>query len=141
MFEEITPGGVILGLLISGLWALLVHSFKWYRRRQIKNEIRDLQFERKHLEEIKRSPTALIRSSFRGVFFILACLAILGGITPLTLLFNLPKELMLGIQGGLSIGIILISGSMIKRYTDLANYQKSIEIIDKKITELEGRAL
>lgn len=61
-------GGLIV-LVIAG-------GFRAYRRKSISEDIKFLEYEKSHLEAMKRSSVEMNRSSFRTVFFLLFLLGL-----------------------------------------------------------------
>lgn len=129
--------GIIGGLIVIGMSKL----YKAYRKKSILEDIEFLEYEKRHLEEMKRSSVEMNRSSFRSVF----ALFLLIGIANLAqIVFSLINvEVLAGLFDFLTLAIwATFVGLCIKlwrRYDNLKNYNEAIAIMNERLVKLQRR--
>ena len=139
MFEDITIGGVVTGVIGTAVSFAIASGFKAYQRWNINDDIAMLQLERKHLEEIKKSSVAMNRSAFRSVFLILTLMAIAQAADAISDLIpgaQWPKVALVTVPWLL---VVIAGVTYLRRYDNLRNYEQSILEIDSKLVKLEEK--
>ena len=128
--------GVFGGLIVLGLR----HLYNLFQNRSNRQDLEFWEYEKKHLEEMKRSSVEMNRSTFNGLFGILMFMA-LGHIIPnasIAVGLDQPKTVALlqVIVWGLVLGLSI---KYAKRYYNLKNYKEALENMDGKILKIKAK--
>lgn len=129
--------GVLGGLMVLGI----AKAYKSYRHKSVQEDIKFLEFEKKHLGEMKRSSVEMNRSSFRAIF---ALFLFIGLANQTPLIFDLINAEALS---GLSSLVTMIIWAMFiglcikfwRRYENLKNFKEAMDKLDEKIEKLRGK--
>lgn len=129
--------GVLGGLMVLGI----AKAYKLYRHKSVQEDIKFLEFEKKHLGEMKRSSVEMNRSSFRAIFALFLFVG-LANLIPRIFDFINAEAL-----SGLSSLVTLIIWAMFvglcikfwRRYENLKNFKEAMDKLDKKIEKLRGK--
>ncbi|TPW23754.1 hypothetical protein FH712_07405 [Marinobacter nauticus] len=129
--------GVLGGLMVLGI----AKAYKSYRHKSVQEDIKFLEFEKKHLGEMKKSSVEMNRSSFRAIFALFLFIG-LANLTPQ--IFDLINAEALS---GLSSLVTMIIWAMFiglcikfwRRYENLKNFKEAMEKLDEKIEKLRGK--
>lgn len=129
--------GVLGGLMVLGI----AKAYKSYRHKSVQEDIKFLEFEKKHLGEMKKSSVEMNRSSFRAIFALFLFIG-LANLTPR--LFDLINaEALSGLSSLVTIIIwAMFIGLCIKfwrRYENLKNFKEAMDKLDEKIEKLRGK--
>jgi hypothetical protein len=128
--------------IVGGLIVLLIAKlFRAYQRKSILQDIEILEFEKKHLEDMKRSSVEMNRSSFRALFAVLMFVA-LANLIPM--MFNFSKMIFsLNIPELFSFFlwafVFALSAKFWRRYDDLKNFKEATQRIDDKLSKLRAK--
>jgi hypothetical protein len=129
--------GVLGGLIV---W-LIIWTIKRYLKKSLLNDIELLEFEKEHLQAMKRSSVEMNRSSFRAVFALFLIFGI-ASITPHIFSFISPNALsslssfFSVVFWGMFIGV---SAKLWQRYDNLKNYKEAVIKIDVKLAKLQSK--
>jgi len=134
--QEMIYSGLV-GAIITVLFGLALKGLKACRLWYLKEDIDNLQFERNHLEEIKRSSVAMNRSAFRGVFFLLGLLGVAQVCELVLPLLDIHATFIKLIVASYWLLIAMIGFSRSERYGKLSNYEESIQALDQKLSKLQ----
>ena len=127
--------GIVGGLIV----VILVWAFRAYRRKSIADDIAFLEFEKEHLEAMKRSGVEMSRSSFRAIFTLL----FIFGLTNLIprLISHVGEGLLTSVSSFLSLTLwalfVALCYRFWQRYDNLKNYKAAIARIDAKLQKLQ----
>ncbi|MQX53468.1 hypothetical protein [Alcanivorax sediminis] len=129
--------GVLGGLMVLGI----AKAYKSYRNKSVQEDIKFLEFEKKHLGEMKKSSVEMNRSSFRAIFALFLFIG-LANLTPR--FFDLINVEALS---GLSSLVTMIIWAMFiglcikfwRRYENLKNFKEAMDKLDDKIEKLRGK--
>ena len=129
--------GIIGGLIVLGISQI----YNIYKKKSIKSDIEFLEFEKKHLEEMKRSSIEMNRSSFRAIFAIFMFIGLANVIPNSFALTNINAFIVAGsfLEVFLWAIIMWLSIGFWRRYDNLKNYKEAIEKIDKKVIKLQDK--
>jgi hypothetical protein len=143
--EDVITTELLVNLAFSVLGGLIVLIVGWgfraYRRKQISEDIEFLEFEKKHLEAMKRSSIEMNRSAFSAGFFLLLLFG----------LANLLPRLLAYAGGGLISSLASLLTLVLwalfvglcykfwRRYDDLKNYKQAIIRIDRRLQNLQEK--
>ena len=130
--------GVIGGLIVLGI----VKIYRAYKRSSLKTDIEFIEFEKKHLEAMKKSSVEMNRSSFRAIFLVFILIG-LANLIPAFIEFvqiddlstRFPK-LINAFIWATAIGICFKFHS---RYDNLKNYNAALEKFDRKLEKLNEK--
>ena len=132
---------LLIGIL-GGFLVLGISKFhKSYRRKSIKEEIQDLEYEKELLTNMKRSSVELTRSSFRFIFAVFMFFALANLVPSLfTLLedpiFNKVARFFEIFFWACSFSLSLLFW---RRYDDLKNFESTSNKLDEKIEKLKSK--
>ncbi|EIJ35285.1 hypothetical protein [Thiothrix nivea] len=129
--------GIIGGLVVLGISKV----YNAYRKKSIKSDIEFLEFEKKHLEEMKRSSVEMNRSSFRAIFAIFMFIGLANLIPHLFSLTGISVFVMAGsfLEVFLWGCVIWLSIGFWRRYDNLKNYKEAVERMDEKLVKLQEK--
>lgn len=128
---------------ISGGLVVLALSkvYRGFRKRSIQDDIRFLEFERQHLEEMKRSSVELNRSSFRAIF----ALFLFIGLSNLSTIFFAVID-PVALSGVSSLFNLLIWAMFVglcikfwRRYDNLKNYKEATRKMNERLETLQDK--
>ena len=132
---------LLIGIL-GGLIVLAVSKFyKAYRVKKIRDDISLLEYERSHLEEMKRSSVEMNRSAFRSIFAMLSLMGFAKLSDPILAFINGR----VGLDANTVFSIIIwgmfftLSVKMWQRYDNLKNYKDAIGKMDTKLSKLQQK--
>jgi len=135
--------GYVDGLILAvtgGLVTLAVQKiFKSIRIKTIRDDIEFIEFEKAHLEAMKRSSVEMNRSSFRGLFLV----AMMIGIACYVPHFLLFIDLQLSDKESGFLGMILwafviaVTFKFWRRYDNLKNFKEATEKMDIRLDKLK----
>lgn len=129
--------GIIGGIIVLGL----ARAYRGYRRKSIQDDIKFLEFEKQHLEEMKRSSVEMNRSSFRAIFALFLFIG-LANLLPKFLIFvdseafNLISSIMTLVIWSLFVGLCI---KFWRRYDNLKNYKDATHKMNKKLEMLQSK--
>lgn len=139
MFDDVTPGGVLTGLIVSAVGWLILSGIKAYKRWRIQDEIETLELERKHLEEIKKSSTALNRSAFRGIFFGLMLIGIASAAGVILPLLQIAHGVIAGLVVICWLFLAMLGFVFFQRYKKLSNFAEAMKDIEDRTEKLKSK--
>ena len=129
--------GVLGGLIV--IW--LSKLFRAYRKKSLRDDIEFVEYEKKHLAEMKRSSVEMNRSSFRALFAVLTFIA-LANLVPAVLRFA-------------GIGVVSKAGDFValmlwafvlvlaikfwRRYDNLKNFKEATAKLEEKLELLKSK--
>jgi Na+/H+ antiporter NhaD/arsenite permease-like protein len=130
---------LLLGIAGGLLVLAISKAYRAYRRKSIQDDISFTEYEKKHLEEMKRSSVEMNRSSFRALFAL--CLLIgLANLIPMFLKF-VNAEKLSEISSLISLVIwsvfVGLSIKFWRRYDNLKNYKEATRKMDEKLEILQ----
>ncbi len=136
MFDNNIVSGVISGILV----VLIFKAITSYHQKTIRDDIKNFEFEKKHLAEMKRSSVEMNRSSFRAIFLVLLLVS-MANITPNLLdLVDLPSKFVKLISMSLWSLVGAVSIKFYRRYEHLKYYKDYVKNIDIKLEKLKSKA-
>jgi len=131
---------IIIGI-ISGLLVIYIHSiYKKHKIRKIKDEIDLLEWEKSHIERMRRSSIEMSRSSFKALFIVLMFMSLANLIPEFFNLIGLGSIMLTKIVSLIAwLLVFLLAQKFWKRYDDIKNYKEYIGKTEKKIEDLRGK--
>ena len=128
--------------IIGGIIVLLITTaFKKFRTKTINDDIEFLEFEKKHLAEMKRSSVEMNRSSFRDLFALLFLIGLANLI--FVIYFIADTDALKTTAAFLSIIIwsvfIGLSLKVWRRYENLKNYKEAVKKLQERIEGLKNK--
>lgn len=129
--------GVIGGLLVIVISKL----YKAFRKKNLREDIEFIEYEKKHLAEMKRSSVEMNRSSFRAIFAVLMFVGI-ANLIPSIQSFFLGGILQKtgNLLGFLSwTMVVVLSLNFWRRYDKLKNFKEATEKMNDKLEKLKTR--
>ncbi len=132
---------LILGILGGLIVLIIAKAYNAYRKKSIKEDIDFLEYEKKHLAEMKRSSIEMNRSSFKAIFSLFLIIGIANLISKLIAFINVEKLSEVSSFITLIIWGIFVSLCIIfwRRYDNLKNYKEAIIKIDRKLSKLNNK--
>jgi hypothetical protein len=131
----------LIGLLGSATWYLLYRAWSNHSVKSIARRIKESEAEKIKLDNLAKSDRALIIYGFQAVFAILALLFIILGFHPILATKEL-HDLLNGreiLQLGIWLIACLLCIGVVMTFQQIADYPKSMEKIDEKITKLREK--
>jgi hypothetical protein len=129
--------GIVGGLIVLALSKL----YRGYRRRSIQDDIRFLEFERQHLEEMKRSSIEMNRSSFRAIFIIFLLIGLANLLPKFLSVVN--AEALSGFSTLLTLVIWSVFVGLCfkywRRYENLKNFRDATRKMNEKLQSLQDK--
>jgi hypothetical protein len=129
--------GVLGGLIVLGI----SKAYRAYRVKSLKQDVELLEFEKKHLAEMKKSSVEMNRSSFRALFAVLMLIALANliptflsftGLFRATILSSAVSIVLWAMVFGLSVGFW-------RRYDNLKNFKEATKKIEEKLAKLRRK--
>jgi len=129
--------GIFGGLIVL----LIATAFKKFRIKTINDDIEFLEFEKKHLAEMKRSSVEMNRSSFRALFALLFLLGLANLI--FVIYFIADTDTLKTTAAFLSIMVwavfIGLSLKVWRRYENLKSYKEAVKKLEERIERLKNK--
>ncbi|HRE53435.1 MAG TPA: hypothetical protein PLP22_01430 [Candidatus Competibacter sp.] len=143
-------GSSLLVVIVVALMTPVKSRIIVYKNRQrfkkLKQELRILEYEKEHLEKIKRSGISLSRVIYSDIFWLLLYLSIglgipiLGPVAANTIIFSKPiVQFLLPLAIPVWAVSIIIAIHNINKLNNLNNYAKTIEELDSKIQKIQQK--
>ncbi|MEI2742829.1 MAG: hypothetical protein V9G63_10420 [Candidatus Competibacter sp.] len=143
-------GSSLLVVIVVALMTPVKSRIIVYKNRQrlkkLKQELRIIEYEKEHLEKIKRSGIALSRVIYSDIFWLLLYLSIglgipiLGPVAANTIIFFKPiVQFLLPLAIPVWAVSIIIAIHNINKLNNLNNYAKTIEELDSKIQKIQQK--
>lgn len=130
---------LIIGVF-GGLIVLVISKlFREYRKRSVRDDIEFLEYEKNHLQQMKKSSVEMNRSSFRALFAVLMFIALANLVPRVLDIFGI-NDLIIDFLGLLLWGFVF--GFSIKfwhRYDNLKNYKEATAKIEDKLESLKSK--
>ena len=132
---------LVIGVLGGLLVLVIAKAYRAYQRKNIRDDIEFIEFEKGHLEAMKKSSVEMNRSSFRAIFLLFLLVGLANLIPKFLLVVN--SSLLGGIADFFSALIwALIVGlcyKFQKRYDNLKNFKSACEKMDLKLEKLNEK--
>lgn len=131
---------IFLGVIASLTVLFIHHLYKRTRKKNLLEEKDFLEWEKSHLELIKRSSVALNRSSFNAIFRTIFLIG-LAQFIPALIIFINPEFTRFAYFTNAVFWLMVVSLSFhfFKRFDKLKNYKESIEEINQKLSKLDEK--
>jgi len=129
--------GIVGGLIVIAI----SKAYKSYKKKTIQEDINILEFEKKHLEEMKRSSVEMNRSSFRAVFALFFFIGLANLVPTFFALINIEPLTKSSLFVVLAIWAMFIALSLKfwNRYNNLKNYNQAMKQMEQKLEKLQER--
>lgn len=129
--------GVLGGLMVLGI----AKAYKLYLHKSVLEDIKFLEFEKKHLSEMKRSSVEMNRSSFRAIFALFLFIGLANLIPRIFSFIN--AEALSGLSSFLTMNIwamfVVLCIKFWRRYENLKNFKEAMDRLDQKLEKLRGK--
>ena len=129
--------GVLGGLIVLGLSKL----YRAYRKKNLREDIEFVEYEKKHLAEMKRSSVEMNRSSFRALFAVLMLIALANLVPSLLIAVGIGFVSKIGavINPFLWGAVFVLALKFWRRYDNLKNFKEATAQMDEKLELLKSK--
>ena len=123
--------GVLGGLIVIGLSRL----YRVYRKKNLREDIEFVEYEKNHLTEMKRSSVEMNRSSFRGLFAVLMLFALANllpaffNVIGIGVITKIGEVINLFIWGA----VFILALRFWRRYENLKNFKEATTKMGEKL--------